>query len=161
MKLPRLALLLLPALLAACSDHANDAEYRSEAPRFSDIVCRDLATGSSELRSGQPFVATAQISTAGRQLYQATYTWSTTPLDMQHKYTASVVSNDWYESPTDTLVAPAAGTYRLTFKARYKTKGWVDTASGYVQDIDGGKVTYSIPSLQYVDVAAEKTIVVR
>ena len=161
-------LLIIPflTLFCACSDDADDEKYASRPPVFEEIVCQPLNDGETVLRAGQPFVVTARQKSLGRLLNNSTYTWSDREGQLSHKFTQKVIYDQETQNPTDTVVAPSAGAYKLTMYARYNASGntswWSGKYGSTFQSTltEGGKATYVTGGLFYFGVTLEKTIMV-
>lgn len=151
-----IAFTALILFVAGCSDNADDPKYRSLPPEISDLTLAPL-DGSTELRANTPIVATVQQKKLGRLLHGATYSWKTSPIDIDHKYVKGVIYDQEPQNPTDTITFANKGTYTLTFTGRYKRSNY-SGQHNYSVDISDGKVTYSTPSLMYYDVKVEKTV---
>ena len=158
---------LLCLLLTACSEDSDSEKFASRPPVFADIVCTPLAEGETQIRAGQSFVVTAQQERKGHLLNKSTYQWSDVSGQLSHKYVTSVIYDNQPANPTDTIKAPTAGSYKLTFKARYNASGntswWAQQYGSSFQTSladNSGRVTYTTGGLFYFDVTVEKTITV-
>ena len=151
-----IAFTALILFVAGCSDNADDPKYRSLPPEISDLTLAPL-DGSTELRANTPIVATVQQSKLGTLINKTTYSWKTSPIDIDHKYVKGVIYEQEPQNPTDTITFANKGTYTLTFTGRYHTSGGYEQRN-YSVEIPDGKVTYSTPSLMYYDVKVEKTV---
>jgi len=158
------ALLLIAA--ASCSDNADNAEYRSQPPLFSDMQISVLGGSPAEVFPAETsLVATATQSRKGHLLYKAEYKWKcepanavTEPVDVTHRNKALAIYDNDNANPTDTLSIPTPGIYRLTFTGRYHISGSnCETVNG-TAEIPQGKVTYSTPSFLYYDITVERTL---
>ena len=159
---------LLCLLLTACSEDSDSEKYASRPPVFADIVCTPLAEGETQIRAGQSFVVTAQQERKGHLLNKSTYQWSDVSGQLSHKYVTSVIYDNQPANPTDTIKAPTAGSYKLTFKARYNASGntqwWAQKygANSLSTLSDGtGRVNYLVGGLFYFTVTVEKAIQVK
>lgn len=143
---------------ASCSDNADDAEYRSQPPLFSDMQISTLGGTTGDIfPAGSTLVATATQSRKGHLLYKAEYKWTCEPTDVEHRNKQLVVYDKDNENPTDTLVISDPGTYKLTFTGRYHISGSnCETLNG-TTEIPNGKVTYSTPTFLYYDITVERT----
>ncbi|MCI7050373.1 MAG: hypothetical protein MR971_02280, partial [Bacteroidales bacterium] len=59
-------------------------------------------------------MVTARQKSLGKLLNNTTYTWSDSEGQLSHKYTQKVIYDQETQHPTDTVVAPSAGAYKLT-----------------------------------------------
>lgn len=163
--------ILLPLLclfLTACSEDSDSAEYASKPPVFAELTCTPLTPGETEVRAGQRFVVTLVQKQKGRLLNTTKYEWSDKQQMLQHKYVPSVIYDNQSQNPTDTIVAPSAGTYNLTFKGTYNASGntqwWAQKygANSLSTLSDGtGRVNYLVGGLFYFTVTVEKAIQVK
>lgn len=156
------ALALAAVAFAACSEHTNDAEYGSEAPRFSDLTIESLNPAHSEVHVGDRFVVTAVQQKKGRLLNRTNYQWANSA-SFEQKYTNYTAYDDGNFNPTDTLVATTAGAVTVTFNADYKTSGsninaWLKKYGAIqTENLPGnGTITYNA-SMSIFKVKAEKT----
>lgn len=154
-------------MLASCSEEGNDDKYRSEPPLLSDITISPLGGEGTEIHVGEKFTATAEQSKAGRLLNTTTYTWSSTPDGLTHKYTTKVIYDNAPANPVDTLVASSPGTYTLTFTGKYNASGntqvWAQKyGSSFTEQFasGNGKATYVTGGILYFTVTATKTFMV-
>jgi len=165
--IPLLFLISLPLVFTACTD--DEEKYASEPPLFSNITAKVKGTGSEELHVGDSIVITAVQSKAGRLLYQAKYNWSSTPDGLTHlKPSQTVVYDNEPQDPSETVIATAAGSYTLTFSAKYDNSGnttyWGNKYGySFTQSFEtgGGSATYNTGGAFYFTVTATKTIKVQ
>lgn len=151
------ALTALTFAITGCSEHADDAEYRSHPPRFSNISLTPLG-GETTLKVGTPIVAAAEQSSIGRLLSRATYAWSCSPSDgVDHKPSReSVIYDKETANPTDTITFTSPGTYTLTLSARYTVSGSNYENVNLTERFDGGEATYSSSAVSYI-ISVKKT----
>lgn len=143
--------------LGSCS--SDEDKYLSEPPIFSDFSIKNLTDGSDVVRAGQPFVVTAEQRKQGKKLYHAKYTWSANNAeDWSHKYTHGVVYDKQPIHPTDTIIAPNPGRYKLTLTAEYNPSGIVRAQSGSYNLTSGdGTVSVSAAAVK-IRVVISKSI---
>lgn len=156
----------------SCSDdNENKAKYNSAPPTFSNMKVADLETGSTVLKAGNKIVVTLEQSSKGKLLNKTTYNWSLNP-DLEgnsHKYKTSVIYDQETENPTDTILINTAGTYTITFTAKYNASAfttiWQNSGAAnnntYWPD-NSGKVSYELSGIGGLGfkVKATKKIVV-
>lgn len=152
--------LLVAAIVVGVSCSSDDNKYKSESPQFSEITLIDLNTGETNIRAGQPFVATAIQSSKGKLLNSTHYKWNVTNTDdVSHKYKSGVVYDQEPENPSDTIVIPNAGRYELVFSADYGVSG-IATGKSYTESLtNGGSAMYKASSLKF-KVTLTKSIIV-
>lgn len=157
---------LLTISAASCSDKADDPEFCSQPPLFSEMPISVLGGAPANVfPAGSTLVATAMQSRKGRLLYKADYKWkcepanaAQEPVDVRHRNKSAVVYDKDNGNPTDTLTISKPGIYRLTFTGRYHISGSnCETVNG-TAEIPQGKVTYSTPSFLYYDITMERTL---
>ncbi len=156
------ALALSALAFTACSEHTNDAEYSSEAPRIADLTIQSLNPSHTDVHVGDRFVVTAVQQKKGRLLNRTTYKW-TNSASFEQKYTNYTAYDNGNFNPTDTLVATSAGSFKVSFRGDYKTSGsnintWLKTyGATYTEKLPGnGSATYNASMSLFV-VTAEKT----
>lgn len=156
----------LGIILSSCED--DDDKYRSEPPVFSDMIVKSLTDGSDKVHVGDRFTVTLQQRKKGLRLNTTQYSWSASPSDgISHKYTRSVIYDQENQNPVDTLVATAAGKYRINFTGKYNASGntqpWSEkhgTSFSVKFDSGEGQATYTTGGILYFTVQAFKDITV-
>lgn len=160
-KVKLLMLFIVAFSLVSCGD---DEDYKSNPPKFADITFRALS-GSSELKAGEPFVATAEQSQKGTWLITTDYSWETAPAEgVTHKYVPSLNYGLNSSNPSDTLVVSTPGVYTLTFHAYYRTAGQRGLSETLQESLpDYGTVKYEVfgAAVFHYEVTATKRFTVK
>lgn len=153
--------LMIAGIITIVSCSSDDDKYNSMSPRFTEITLKDLSTGESTLRAGEPFVATAIQGSKGKLLNSTRYKWEVSNTEeATHKYIRGVVYDQESGNPTDTIVIPTAGRYELIFSAEYNISG-IANGTNFTESLNnGGSATYQASSLKF-KVTLTKSILVR
>ena len=147
------ALMTTLVVLTSCEEE----DYTSSPPLFSDVTFND-----SILYAGDTLIATAVQSRQARLVDRTTYSWTLSQggetVDVEHRYTPTVVYSLTPQNPTDTLVIENPGNYVLTLEADYNISGQSD-GSTFSTTIPSGNVSCSASLFRFMMTVTKRIIV--
>ena len=161
--LPLVCILALPS----CSDHADDAKYRSNPPHIANLEVVKLHGTGTNFTVGDTLVATIVQDRYGRLINSATYNWNISvsstaanPFSHRPNKTGCLYDED-ASNPVDTIIVNTRGVYTINFAGKYRISGSNYEPANYTENLSGGvKVTYVSGATSY-NINVSRNITVR